>query len=332
MEILSILAQAPGLVAGVLVLAGGTYAWFRIRRQVRMISRAMFGTSSLAEGLERQADILAETPKSVSGMTKLCLPQIEGDFPEFHWPQWRQMCENMLKAYLAALSSQDLTVLTGLGNGSDKAAGERYGKGRQTADNTNTGKNQVSAASEELRRQVELRIEDQRRRGVRESYRQVKIHQTEISRYQKEAGMCIIKLQSAVEYFYEETDAALVGSARKAAGGGTSGQEEGSGAGENGDHGGKRPVKITGIGRRQKKTAEDTVKNRKVQTRYNMELVYIQDLSKINDLATAVGVTCPNCGAPITRLGSKFCEYCGTGVTPVDVRVWKLHRVEGENH
>ena len=58
----------------------------------------------------------------------------------------------------------------------------------------------------------------------------------------------------------------------------------------------------------------------------------IQDLSKIKDLATAVGVTCPNCGAPITGLGSKFCEYCGTGVTPVDTRVWKLHRVEGENH
>ena len=32
----------------------------------------------------------------------------------------------------------------------------------------------------------------------------MRIHQTEISRYQKEAGLCIIKLQSAVEYFYEE--------------------------------------------------------------------------------------------------------------------------------
>lgn len=259
MEILSMLAASPGLVAFIVVLAGGTYAWFRIRRQVRMISKAMFGTPSLSEGLERQADILAETPKSVSGMTKLCLPQIEADFPEFHWPQWRQMCENMLKAYLAAFSCQDIEVLTGAGGGNERPV------------------------SEELKKQVELRIEDQRRRGIRENYQQVKIHQTEISRYQKEAGMCIIKLQSAVEYYYEDT-------------------------------------------------GQSQPDNRKTQTRYDMELVYIQDLTKVKDLATAVGVTCPNCGAPITRLGSKFCEYCGTGITPVDVRVWKLHRVQGENH
>ena len=275
MEILSAHAGAPGLVVGILLLAGGTFAWFRIRRQVRMISKAIFGTPSLSEGLERQADVLAETPKSVSGMTRLCLPQIEEDFPEFHWPQWRQMCENMLKAYLAALSSQDMAALTGKGG----------------------------AASEELRKQVEFRIQDQRIRGVRETYRQVKIHQTEIARYQKEAGMCVIKLQSAVEYYYEET--------------GPEGEVSST------------PAKISG---KRSKRVEDQPKNRKIQTRYNMELIYIQDLSKIKDLATAVGVTCPNCGAPITGLGSKFCEYCGTGVTPVGTRVWKLHRVEGENH
>ena len=66
------------------------------------------------------------------------------------------------------------------------------------------------------------------------------------------------------------------------------------------------------------------------QNRYNMELVYVQDMTKAGDYATAVVATCPNCGAPITRLGSKFCEYCGTGVTPIDIRVWKLHRIEKE--
>lgn len=299
MEVLEMLAGSPGVAVGILVLLGGCYAWFRIRRQVRMISKAMFGTPSLADGLERQADVLAETPKSVSGMTKLCLPQIEADFPEFHWAQWRQMCENMLKGYLAALSSQNLAALEGerLGEPKNSRLPKVGEERRETA---------VSPVSEELKRQVELRIEDQRRGGVRESYRQVKIHQTEISRYQKEAGMCIIKLQSAVEYYYEEMEAGAAAGDRLA---------------ENRRNGNKKLSKT-----------EKEVKNRKIQTRYNMELIYIQDLSKIKDMATAVGVTCPNCGAPITRLGSKFCEYCGTGVTPVDVRVWKLHRVEGENH
>lgn len=296
MEILGVLAASPGLVAGVLILAGGGFAWLRIRKQVRMISRAMFGTPSLAEGLERQADILAETPKSVSGMTRLCLPQIEADFPEFHWAQWRQMCENMLKAYLEALSCQNPALLEGIRVNPSGDTGRRAGGPSLTGDEK--GK-ETLAVSEELKKQAALRIDDQKRRGVREIYRQVKIHQTEISRYQKEAGMCIIKLQSAVEYFFEERQT----------------QEE-----------------RKGMERKRRGKAESPSKERKKQTRYNMELVYIQDLSKVADLATAVGVTCPNCGAPVTKLGSRFCEYCGTGIIPVDVRVWKLHRVEGENH
>lgn len=62
---------------------------------------------------------------------------------------------------------------------------------------------------------------------------------------------------------------------------------------------------------------------RRTQTKYNMELVYIQnvDMAKGNN---SIGVTCPNCGAPITNLGSKFCEYCGSGVEPVNIKVWSL--------
>lgn len=268
MDQLSVIVETGKLAVGVLLLLGGAYTWYRVRKQVRLVSKAIFGTPSLKEGLERQADILAETPKSVSGMTRLCLPQIESDFPEFHWAQWKQRCENLLKSYLAALERQDLTLLL--------------------------------EASEELKRQTAHEIDDQNRRGVRECYRQVKVHQTEISRYQKEAGLCVIKLQSAVEYYYEE---------KVAAGREASGRENGR--------------------KRKKKEAEPQGSVRQ-QHRYNMELVYIQDISKVGDYATVLGATCPNCGAPITRLGSKFCEYCGTGVIPIDIRVWKLHRIERE--
>lgn len=264
MEGLAVIVETAKVVVGVLLLAGGVFTWYRVRKQVRLVSKAIFGTPSLKEGLEHQADILAETPKSVSGMTKLCLPQIESDFPEFHWAQWKQRCENLLKAYFAALENQDISRL--------------------------------EESSEELKRQTVHEIEDQNRRGVRVCYRQVRIHQTEIARYQKEAGLCLIKLQSAVEYYYEEKSA--------------SGEEEEERKGKGGKKQPQGP--------------------KRQQNRYNMELVYIQDLSKVGDYATALGATCPNCGAPITRLGSKFCEYCGTGVIPIDIRVWKLHRIEKE--
>lgn len=264
---LSVMVETGKLVVGMLLLLGGAYTWYRVRKQVRLVSKAIFGTPSLKEGLERKADILAETPKSVSGMTRLCLPQIESDFPEFHWAQWKQRCENLLKAYLAALERQDLSLL--------------------------------AEASEELKRQTAHQINDQNRRGIRECYLQVKVHQTEIARYQKEAGLCVIKLQSAVEYYYEEKKVT----------------EE---AGRASD------------GKKRRKGETEPQGPARQQHRYNMELVYIQDISKVGEYATALGATCPNCGAPITKLGSKFCEYCGTGVIPIDIRVWKLHRIERE--
>ena len=106
MEDITLILETGKLAVGILLLGGGVFTWYRVRKQVRIVSKAIFGTPSLKEGLEHQADILAENPKSVSGMTKLCLPQIEADFPEFHWNQWKQKCENVLKAYLAALERQ----------------------------------------------------------------------------------------------------------------------------------------------------------------------------------------------------------------------------------
>lgn len=61
------------------------------------------------------------------------------------------------------------------------------------------------------------------------------------------------------------------------------------------------------------------------QTKYNIELMYIQDANLIHD-SSAVGTSCPHCGAPITNLGAMYCEYCGLAVTPVNIKVWNLHQ------
>ena len=39
----------------------------------------------------------------------------------------------------------------------------------------------------------------------------------------------------------------------------------------------------------------------KEQHRFNMELVYIQDITKIRDGETAIGVSCPHCGGSDPR-------------------------------
>lgn len=234
------------IVVLAVIMGAGAYGWFRIHSAVRKISRAAFGTDSFLEGVRRQEELLEETPKTVAGMTKLYLPKIEKDFPEFQWPEWKQRCETVLKAYLKALSSQDASGLL---------------------------ESVLTGSSKELKNQAEQEIAKLRQMGKPDTYEQVKVHRTEISRYQKTAGMCTITIQSAAEYRNQNAE-------------------------------------------------------RKIQSRFNMELVYVQDMTKIKDAVTAVGATCPNCGAPITRLGDKFCEYCGSAIIPVNERVWKLHRIK----
>ncbi len=273
------MGQTVLIILLVAVLAGGIYLYARIRKSIRLFSRATFGTDHLIEGIQGHQDKLATTPKSVSGMTGICLPQILRDHPGFSLEEFVQKAENQLKASLAAIERQDLGMLSGV--------------------------------SEDLRSQVRLRIEDDRRAGIREHFQNIKIHRTEIARYQKLEGCCVITLQSAVEYMYQKERLA--------------GAEPLSGEGREGEK--ARPGLLSGNRKGRKGTSGAGTKMRRIQTRYNMELMYVQDAQKLAAGSTAHVVVCPQCGAPVTGLGNKQCAYCGSAIEPINIRVWSLGRI-----
>jgi len=72
-------------------------------------------------------------------------------------------------------------------------------------------------------------------------------------------------------------------------------------------------------------------KDRLFQSKYQIELVYVQDVSLLKE-GSAIGVNCPNCGAPITNLGAKFCQYCGTGIIEVNYHSWTFDNVIEDNN
>ena len=220
----------------------------RVTRKLRSLSRQLFGTSDFVEGIKMVADVQAETPKSVSAMTRIMEPQIMRDFPEFSWDEFKHKAENMLTSALLAISANNVDRLV--------------------------------EASADVKKQVENIIAGNRANNIGETYSDIQIHQTEIANYQKRDGKCVITIQSAVGYmYYKMQDGKVI----------------------------------------------DGDKKRKTQTKYNVELVYIQDVDEAK-LDNSVGITCPQCGAPVKSLGAKYCEYCGSGVVPINIRVWSLHK------
>lgn len=217
-----------------------------IRNKLKGFSRSVFGTDSLVEGYHKQEEELATTPKSVSGMTRLLEPQIQWDFPEFNWVQFKNQSEQVLKEALLAIASNRIE--------------------------------DIPKPSQALAEQVKLRIEENTKEGCKESYEQIQIHQTEIAKYEKRNGRCIITLQSAVGHIHYREQAGKLISGKK---------------------------------------------DMPEQTKYNVELMYIQDEQQTNG-DKGVGLTCPHCGAPVKNLGVKHCEYCGSEVVPINMQVWSL--------
>ena len=62
--------------------------------------------------------------------------------------------------------------------------------------------------------------------------------------------------------------------------------------------------------------------NYKKQTSYSVDFIYIYDTSKVKDYTKVIGITCPNCGAPVMDLGDKICRYCHSGLEDLNLKNW----------
>ena len=226
------------------------YAVYRVKNAIRSFSRAAFGTDSLRKGLEQVEEEYVATPKSVSAMTSLYLPNIKREFPEFQYDEMKVRAENVLTSYLMSITAGDASRLT--------------------------------EGSRELKDQLEMYITQLKAQGEKERYESIKLHRTEISDYKKRNGRCTITFQTALQYRYSRWD--------------------------------ERNQMKEDIGM--------------TQERFNVEVVYIQDRSIVEDERDlSLGINCPNCGAPVSGLGSKVCEYCGTPVVELNIYAWTFHKV-----
>ncbi len=65
------------------------------------------------------------------------------------------------------------------------------------------------------------------------------------------------------------------------------------------------------------------------QSRYNVELIYIQDRDLVENTAdSGMAMNCPNCGAPLPGLGAKKCAYCDSPIVEFNIRTWNFSDVQ----
>lgn len=81
------------------------------------------------------------------------------------------------------------------------------------------------------------------------------------------------------------------------------------------------------VGADYRKTGEDgqVVAGHDGASQFKMEIdaLYIQDGDLLDSREIeALAFHCPNCGAPVPSLGDRRCQYCGSAVEPVNVKVW----------
>ena len=69
-------------------------------RKAKHTMKNLFGTDNLGQLIEARESEVANTPKSVSGMTTIYSPMIQKDFPELNWVELKGIAENHLKDYL----------------------------------------------------------------------------------------------------------------------------------------------------------------------------------------------------------------------------------------
>lgn len=228
--------------------------FLKVRKKVRHFSRQVFGTSDITEAATNMKEEMAVTPKSVSGMTNLLLPKVVQDFPDFQYDEMKEKSNNVITSYLQAVTNANPGLLT--------------------------------EGNSELTQQLENHILMNANRGQREHFDSVRIHRTELHRYQKTAGRCIITFQSSLECFHYLT-------------------KENS----------LTPIKGSN--------------SLKYQTRFNVDLIYIQDRDLVeNTMDQGLAMNCPNCGGPLPKLGAKFCEYCGSPVVEFNIRTWSFSNLE----
>lgn len=158
-----------GVICGFLLLLLVIY--FVILYMFRKVGFTGFNLFKIKEELDNE---LSMTPKQVSGMTNVLLPQIINDFSDFELKHLYLLTEKSILSILNAIECKDLTVLN------DKDFNL-------------------------INKKLKHRLEDLINSDILYKYDDIIFHKHALRKYTKHDGIATIEVSTSLEYFYQKS-------------------------------------------------------------------------------------------------------------------------------
>ncbi len=164
------LAIFLGVVVGV-ILVLGIIALILYKKFTRFTNSIGISNSELKTMIQESEHEARYREKSISGMTSILLPRILADFPNFSESEIFGMVENSLTKVLDSLEKK------------------RVSQGKELTI---------------IRHSLEEQIRELTENNIDLTFDEINFHKHVIKEYKKDKGVLSIKIQSSIEYFYEE--------------------------------------------------------------------------------------------------------------------------------
>lgn len=162
------------------------------RSELGQIAGELLRDIRSGEGVVSEEEI-ARTPKSVSAMDSVYLPNIMKDFPEFNWAEWKQRVQNAVMRYMQALDEGNVSILAEYPTVRKKAEAEIANR-RDTSAESPSGSQRSNPLSADERRNANAT------EAAPTEYKNRRVYRTAIRRYDKTKGLCTIHTETSASY------------------------------------------------------------------------------------------------------------------------------------
>ena len=81
----------------------------KVSYKLRALSRTLFGTNSIIDGIEKQNLQFDNTPKSISSIDRLVMPKIKEDFPDMEIEELKARNKDKIYALFNGINNKDLS-------------------------------------------------------------------------------------------------------------------------------------------------------------------------------------------------------------------------------